>query len=300
MTHADRSTAAARSRGKLSTTLGLTAAFLVVEVVGAVWTGSLALLADAGHMLADVGGLALALFAIWIGGRPPTPAKTYGYYRVEILAAFVNALVLLAVAGAVLVEAYQRLRTPPDVLGGPMLVIALVGLAANLGCAWLLHADAAASLNVRGAYLHVLGDALSSVGVVVAAALVVATGWSIADPLASVAIALIIVPRTWGLLLQAVNVLLEGTPTHLDLGEIEAAIRRVPGVRRVHDLHVWTLTSGREAMSAHVVVEDVGASDRLLRELHEVLHARFGIDHTTIQLETEPPAVLRIQGPTAV
>ena len=269
-------------------------------MVGAVWTGSLALLADAGHMLADVGGLALALFAIWIGGRPPTPAKTYGYYRVEILAAFVNALALLAVAGAVLVEAYQRLRTPPDVLGGPMLVIALVGLAANLGCAWLLHADAAASLNVRGAYLHVLGDALSSVGVVVAAALVVATGWSIADPLASVAIALIIVPRTWGLLLQAVNVLLEGTPTHLDLGEIEAAIRRVPGVRRVHDLHVWTLTSGREAMSAHVVVEDVGASDRLLRELHEVLHARFGIDHTTIQLETEPPAVLRIQGPTAV
>src|SRR5439155_677015 len=174
MTHADRPTAAARSRGKLSTTLGLTAAFLVVEVVGAVWTGSLGLLAAAGHMLADVGGLALALFAIWIGGRPPTPAKTYGYYRVEILAAFVNALVLLAVAGAVLVEAYQRLRTPPDVLGGPMLVIALVGLAANLGCAWLL------------------------------------------------------------------------------------------------------------------------------RELHEVLHARFGIDHTTIQLETEPPAVLRIQGPTAV
>jgi cobalt-zinc-cadmium efflux system protein len=300
MTHPDRPTAAARSRGKLLTTLGITAAFLVVEVLGAVWTGSLALLADAGHMLTDVGGLALALFAIWVAGRPPTPAKTYGYYRVEILAALVNALVLLAVAGAILVEAYRRLREPPDVLGGPMLLIAVIGLAANLGCAWLLHADAATSLNVRGAYLHVLGDALSSVGVVVAAALVVATGWAVADPLASVAIALIIVPRTWGLLLQAVNVLLEGTPAHLDLGEIEAAIQRAPGVRRVHDLHVWTLTSGREAMSAHVVVEDVGASDRLLRELHEVLHARFGIDHTTIQLETEPPVVLRIQGPTAV
>jgi cobalt-zinc-cadmium efflux system protein len=300
MTHPDRPTAAARSRGKLLTTLGITAAFLVVEVLGAVWTGSLALLADAGHMLTDVGGLALALFAIWVAGRPPTPAKTYGYYRVEILAALVNALVLLAVAGAILVEAYRRLREPPDVLGGPMLLIAVIGLAANLGCAWLLHADAATSLNVRGAYLHVLGDALASVGVVVAAALVVATGWAVADPLASVAIALIIVPRTWGLLLQAVNVLLEGTPAHLDLGEIEAAIQRAPGVRRVHDLHVWTLTSGREAMSAHVVVEDVGASDRLLRELHEVLHARFGIDHTTIQLETEPPVVLRIQGPTAV
>jgi cobalt-zinc-cadmium efflux system protein len=300
MTHGERSTAAARSRGRLLTTLGVTAAFLVVEVLGAVWTGSLALLADAGHMLTDVGGLALALFAIWIAGRPPTPAKSYGYYRAEILAALVNALVLLAVAGAILVEAYRRLRAPPDVLGGPMLVIAVVGLAANLGCAWLLHADAGTSLNVRGAYLHVLGDALSSAGVVVAAAVVVTTGSTVADPLASVAIALIIVPRTWGLLRQAVNVLLEGTPTHLDLGEIEAAIRRVPGVRRVHDLHVWTLTSGREAMSAHVVVEDVGASDRLLRELHAVLHARFGIDHTTIQLETEPPAVLRIQGPTAV
>jgi cobalt-zinc-cadmium efflux system protein len=300
MTHGERSTAAARSRGRLLTTLGVTAAFLVVEVLGAVWTGSLALLADAGHMLTDVGGLALALFAIWIAGRPPTPAKSYGYYRAEILAALVNALVLLAVAAAILVEAYRRLRAPPDVLGGPMLAIAVVGLVANLGCAWLLHADAGTSLNVRGAYLHVLGDALSSVGVVGAAAVVVATGWTVADPLASVAIALIIVPRTWGLLRQAVNVLLEGTPTHLDLGEIEAAIRRVPGVRRVHDLHVWTLTSGREAMSAHVVVEDVGASDRLLRELHAVLHARFGIDHTTIQLETEPPAVLRIRGPTAV
>src|SRR5437016_3263608 len=231
---------------------------------------------------------------------PPTPAKTYGYYRAEILAALVNALVLLVVAGAVLVEAYRRLRAPPDVLGGPMLAVAVVGLAANLGCAWLLHADAATSLNVRGAYLHVLSDALASVGVVAAALVVVATGWTLADPLASVAIALIIAPRTWGLLKQAVNVLLEGTPTHLDLAEIEAAIVRVPGVRRVHDLHVWTLTSGREAMSAHVIVTDVGESDRLLRQLHEVLHARFGIDHTTIQLEMEPTVVLRIQGSNPV
>jgi len=300
MAHAHRPTAAARSRPRLLTTLGLTAAFLVVEVLGALFTGSLALLADAGHMLTDVGGLALALFAIWIASRPPTPAKTYGYYRAEILAALVNALVLLVVAGAVLVEAYRRLRAPPDVLGGPMLAVAVVGLAANLGCAWLLHADAATSLNVRGAYLHVLSDALASVGVVAAALVVVATGWTLADPLASVAIALIIAPRTWGLLKQAVNVLLEGTPTHLDLAEIEAAIVRVPGVRRVHDLHVWTLTSGREAMSAHVIVTDVGQSDRLLRQLHEVLHARFGIDHTTIQLEMEPTVVLRIQGSNPV
>src|SRR6266705_3149050 len=215
MADLNRPTAAARSRDRLITALGLTAAFFVVEVLGALWTGSLALLADAGHMLTDVGG---------------------------------NALALLVVAGAILVEAYRRLWAPPEVLGGPMLAIAVVGLAVNLGCAWLLHAHAATSLNVRGAYLHALGDALSSVGVVVAALVVVATGWTVADPLASLAIALIIVPRTWGLLRQAVNVLLEGTPTHLDLGEIEAAILRVPGVRRVHDLHVWTLTSGREAM----------------------------------------------------
>ena len=298
--HPHHTTAAARSRGRLTATLVLTVAFVVVEIAGALWAGSLALLADAGHMLADAGGLALALFAIWIAARPPTPEKTYGYYRAEILAAFVNALLLLVVAGAILYEAYRRILAPSEVLGGPMLVVAVVGLAANGACAWLLHDDAAQSLNVRAAYLDVLSDALSSVAVVIAAVVVLTTGWTLADPLVSAAIALVIVPRTWGLLRQAVNVLLEGTPPHLDLGEIEDAMRRVPGVRRVHDLHVWTLTSAREAMSAHVVVEDVAESDRLLRELNEVLHARFGIDHTTIQLETEPPAVLRIQGPNPI
>ena len=296
---AHRQTAAARSRGRLTATLALTCGFLVIEVAGALWSGSLALLADAGHMLADAGGLGLALFAIWIAGRPPTPAKTYGYYRAEILAAFVNAVVLLVVAGGILLETYRRLLAPPPILGGPMLGIAAVGLVVNLVCAGLLHGAAAASLNVRSAYLEVLGDALSSIGVVVAAALVVVTGWTLADPLVSGAIALVIVPRTWRLLRQAVNVLLEGTPAHLDLGEIEDAIRSVPGVRRVHDLHVWTLTSEREAMSAHVVVDDVRDSERLLETLHAVMHARFGIDHTTIQLETEPPAVLRIQGPSS-
>jgi cobalt-zinc-cadmium efflux system protein len=298
--HNDRRTAAARSRPLLVTTLALTAAFLVVELIAALWTGSLALLADAAHMLTDVGGLGLALFASWIASRPPTPAKTYGYYRAEILAAVVNALVLLVVAGGILVEAYQRVRTPAEVLGGPMLAVALVGLAVNVICAWLLHRDAAASLNVRAAYLEVLSDAVSSVAVIVAAGVVLTTGWTVADPIASAAIALFIVPRTWRLLRQAVNILLEGTPAHLELGEIEEAITRVSGVRRVHDLHVWTLTSGREAMSAHVVVGDVRESDRLLEELHALLHARFGIDHTTIQLETEPPAVLQIKSPNAL
>ena len=294
---AHRQTAAAHSRGRLSATLALTCGFLLVEVVGALWSGSLALLADAGHMLADAGGLALALFAIWIAARPPTPAKTYGYYRAEILAALVNATVLLAVAGWILVETYRRLLAPPEILGGPMLAVAVLGLGVNLVCARLLHGAAGQSLNVRAAYLEVLGDALSSAGVVIAALLVVVTGWTPADPLVSGAIALVIVPRTWRLLRQAVNVLLEGTPAHLDLAEIELGMLRVPGVQRVHDLHVWTLTSGREAMSAHVVVDDVRESERLLDALHAVLHARFGIDHTTIQLETAPPAVLRIQGP---
>jgi len=175
----------------------------------------------------------------------------------------------------------------------------VVGLVVNLACAVLLHGAAESSLNVRAAYLEVLGDALSSVGVVAAAALVLLTGWTLADPLVSGAIALVIVPRTWRLLRQAVNVLLEGTPAHLNLTEIEDAMTSVPGVRRVHDLHVWTLTSEREAMSAHVVVEDLRDSERLLETLHAVLHARFGIDHTTIQLETAPPAVLRIQGPSS-
>lgn len=294
-----RSTAAARSRGRLTVALVLVGGFLVVEVVGGLWTGSLALLADAGHMFADAGGLALALFAIWIASRPPTPAKTYGYYRAEILAALLNALVLLLVAGAILLEAYERVRAPREVLGGPMLLIAAVGLAVNLLGAWLLHRDATASLNVRAAYLETLADALSSLGVLAAAAVVMATGWTVADPLVSAAIALVIVPRTWALLRHAVNILLEGTPPHLELGEIEEAMTRVPGVRRVHDLHVWTLTSGREAMSAHVVVDDVRETERLLEGLHGVLHARFGIDHTTIQLETEPPAVLQIKGPPA-
>jgi cobalt-zinc-cadmium efflux system protein len=297
MTHGHRETAASRSRGALIAALALTGGYMLVELAGAFLTGSLALFADAAHMLTDVGGLALALFAIWIASRPPTPAKTYGYYRAEILAAVVNALVLLAVAGGILFEAWERLLHPRAVLGGPMLAIGALGLVVNLVGAWLLHHDAAHSLNVRAAYLEILSDAVSSLGVLVAAGVVLATGWTAADALVSIGIALFIVPRTWGLLRQAVNVLLEGVPAHLDLTAIEAAMTEVPGVVRVHDLHVWTLTSGREAMSAHVVVRDVRESERLLEALHAVLHARFGIDHTTVQLETEPTPLLRIKAP---
>jgi cobalt-zinc-cadmium efflux system protein len=259
-----------------------------VEVAVAGATGSLSLLADAAHMLVDTGGLLMSLLAIWFAERPPTPAKTYGYYRVEILAALVNGVVLCLLAVGILVKAYERLREPPHVPGVPIIVVAALGLAVNLASIGLLQSGAGESLNVKGAYLEVLGDAASSAAVIVAGAVIWITGWAIADPLASAAVALLILPRTWTLLRQAVNVLLEGAPAHLDVGEIESSLRAAPGVRRVHDLHVWTLTSGREAMSVHVVVAPDTPADRILEDLHVVLHARFGIDHTTIQVETEP------------
>jgi cobalt-zinc-cadmium efflux system protein len=285
---------AAEQRALVSA-LGLTGLLCGVELVGGWWTNSLALVSDAVHMLTDMGALALALFALWIAGREASDSKTFGWYRAEILAALVNGVVLLAVAAGILIEAYRRLIEPPEIKSAAMLAIAGVGLLVNLASVWLLHQGARESLNVSAAYLEVLSDAVTSVGVIVAALLVLLTGAPVIDPLVSAAIAVFIVPRTWRLLRQAVNVLLEGVPPHLDMAEIQAAIEREPGVRRVHDLHVWTLTSGREAMSAHVVVDDYGSGERILECLHALLHTRFGIDHTTIQLETERPAVLTIK-----
>jgi len=284
----DARTATGRHRRALLWALGLTGGFFLIEVAGALWTGSLALLADAGHMLTDAGGLGLALFATWFAARPPTPEKTYGYYRVEILAAVVNALVLLAISLLILYEAYRRFLSPPAVLGAPMLVVAVAGLGVNLAGMWLLRAGAGESLNLKGAYLELLSDALGSLGVILAAVIVLTTGWHLVDPLIGAGIGVFIIPRTWGLLRQAVNILLEGTPPHVDLAEVERMMARVPGVRQVHDLHVWALTSGKYAMSGHVQVEDLAAGDRILQELHTLLHERFGIEHTTIQLESAP------------
>jgi cobalt-zinc-cadmium efflux system protein len=283
-----------RHKSRLWAVFGLTSCFLAVEVTAALATGSLSLLADAAHMLVDTGGLLMSLLAVWFAERPATPAKTYGYYRVEILAALVNGVVLCLLAVGILIKASERLREPPHVPGIPILVVAALGLAVNLAGIALLRSGATESLNVRGAYLEVLGDAASSAAVIVAGAVIWATGWTIADPLASGAVALLILPRTWTLLRQAVNVLLEGAPAHLDVGEIESTLCAAAGVRRVHDLHVWTLSSGREAMSAHVVVAPDTSSDRILEDLHVILHTRFGIDHTTIQVETEPAPLLQI------
>jgi len=287
-------TPSSRHKNRLWIVFALTSCFLAVEVVAAFATGSLSLLADAAHMLVDTGGLLMSLLAVWFAERPATPAKTYGYYRVEILAALVNGVVLCLLSVGILIKAYERLWAPPQVPPVPILLVAALGLVVNLVGIGLLRSGAGESLNVRGAYLEVLGDAASSAAVIVAAAVIWATGWAIADPLASLAIALLILPRTWTLLRQAVNVLLEGAPPHLDVSEIESALCAAPGVHRVHDLHVWTLTSGREAMSAHVVVAPDAAKDRILEDLHVILHARFGIDHTTLQLETEPTQLLRI------
>ncbi len=292
-----RHTHGSRHKRRLWVVFSLTGAFLLIEAGVGFWTGSLSLVADAAHMLVDAGAILLSLLAVWFAERPATPAKTYGYYRVEILAALVNAVVLCLLAIAILAKAYEHLWQPHEVPGGPMLIVASVGLAVNLLSMSLLHRGAGESLNVRGAYLEVLGDAASSGAVIVAGAIILFTGWAPADPLAGVCIGLLILPRTWGLLRQAVNVLLEGAPAHLDVGEIGLALCEVPGVRHVHDLHVWTLTSGREAMSVHVVVESGKASDRILEDLHVILHTRFGIDHTTIQIETEPASLLQITRP---
>jgi cobalt-zinc-cadmium efflux system protein len=292
--HAHAATATGLHFTRLVWALLLTSAFLVVEVVGGIWTGSLALLADAGHMLADVGGLVLSLLAVWFARRPPTAANTYGYYRMEILAALANGVVLFGVAAVVLYEAYRRIWAPPEVLPGPMLLIAVVGLSVNLAGMWLLHGGAQESLNVRGAYLEVASDALSSIGVIVAAVVIRTTGLALVDPLVSAGIGLFIVPRTWGLLRQAIHILMEGVPPHLDPREIEAAMQTEHGVRAVHDLHIWTLTSGREALSAHVLVEDLSDGQHVLGDLQTLLRQRFGIEHVTIQLESDRSPLIQV------
>jgi cobalt-zinc-cadmium efflux system protein len=271
--------------GAIRTGLAMTAGLCLAELVGGWLTNSLALLTDAVHMFTDVGALALTWFALWICSRPASPQKTYGYYRAEILAAFVNGVVLCGVVGFVLVEAWRRLHDPPPVAGGGMLVVAVAGLAVNVFVALRLHAHRHASLNLRGAYLHVVSDLLGSVGAIVAAVAIVTTGWTLADPLASVAIAVLILRGAWTLVGEAVDVLMEGVPPHVDLRALQAALEDVDGIAEVHDLHVWTLTTGRHALSAHAVVSGAAGRDAMLDALMDVCRAGFQIEHVTIQLE---------------
>ncbi len=280
--------AAAQNRRGLLITFGLTFGYFIVEVLGGFLTNSLALLADAAHMLTDVFGLGLALFATWLSQKPATPAKTYGYYRVEILAALSNAIVLFFISFYILYEAYYRFKSPPEVASVPMMLIATVGLVVNLIGLWILRSGAKESLNVQGAFLEVVSDALGSIGVIIAGLIMFWTGWYYADPIFSVVIGLFILPRTWKLLMQAVNVLLEGTPAHINVAAVEQAMLKVECVAKVHDLHVWTITSGIDALSAHVVIADecdAKESDKILQQLSIVLKEKFGIDHSTIQIE---------------
>jgi cobalt-zinc-cadmium efflux system protein len=300
--HEHRHGRARESRRRLTVVLVLTAVYMFAEAFGGWWTGSLALLADAGHMLADVAALSLALMAVWFSTRPATPLKTFGYYRLEILAALINGVGLVLIALFIFYEAYQRWFTAPKVRSIPMMFVATGGLLVNLTCARLLHRDRKEDLNVRGAWLHIMGDALGSGAAIVAGAVITVSGWNAADALFSVLIGLLIVWSSWHLIREATNVLLEGTPAHINLAAVEDAILATEGVTNVHDLHIWTITSGHEALSAHVIHAYSISQPNLLKELRTKLHDGFGVDHLTIQMETgdfEDEAVHFCQAGTA-
>ncbi len=280
-------TAAGRHRSRLAAVLLITLGVLVAELVGAVLSGSLVLLADAGHLATDAAGLALALLAAWFAGRPATPRRTFGYQRAEILAAAVNSALLFGASGYILVQAVRRLIQPPEVGTGLMIAFGLVAVAGNLTSLLLLRAGQAESLNLRGAFLEVLADTVGAAAVVVAALVVALTGFRRADAIAAAAVGLLIVPRTLRLLREALDVLLEATPKHVDLDDVRRHLLDTPGVLDVHDLHAWTITSGLPVLSAHVVVADAAYADggRVLDRLGACLAGHFDVEHCTFQLE---------------
>jgi cobalt-zinc-cadmium efflux system protein len=277
------------ARKPLTIALVITLTYLVAEVIGGLWTHSLALLADAGHMLTDAASLGLALFAIWLAERPAPAQKTYGYYRTEILAALANGATLILIALLIFYEAIRRFGAPPEVNSLPMLAIATLGLGANLLSAYVLFASRDESLNLRGAFLHVAADALGSIGAILAGIVMLTTGWYLADPLISIGIGLLILYSSGRLVRESVDVLMEAVPSNIDLDALTQAVESDPHVADLHDLHVWTVTSGFYALSAHVVVEDGGRdtadSQALLERLRAMLRDRFGVAHTTLQLE---------------
>ena len=266
--------------------LALTAILLVVEVIGGFLSNSIALLADAGHMLTDVAALALALFVAWFSKQPETPSKTYGYLRWEILAAFLNGATLLLISAWILWEAVSRLRAPEQIKGGLMLFVAAGGLIVNLIAARVLVSSSSHNMNTRGAYLHVLGDLLASVGTVAAAILIRYTGWLMADPIASILTTVLIMNGAWRLVRESVDILLESTPAHIPLPAVRAQLEAIPGIESVHDLHVWAVTPAVVAMSAHCIVREPAQQHHALEHIHDAMRL-FGIDHVTIQLERE-------------
>lgn len=277
--------AGGRHRGPLLAAFALTSTYMVAEIVGGLITGSLALLSDAAHMGTDVLGIGMALAAVYLAGRPPAKGRTYGTYRLEVLAALANAVLLFAVGIYILYEAYGRLREPPDIPGIPVLIVATVGLVVNLVSFKLLRQGAGESLNVKGAYLEVLSDMLGSIGVIAAGAIIYLTGWTYADPIFAAGIGLFILPRTYKLGAEAVRILLEAAPPGVDVESVRARLRSVAGVKDVHDLHIWTLTSGIEAASLHVVVEPPADPSTIVTSLTGLLRDEFGVAHATVQTE---------------
>jgi len=279
------------NRRPLAIALGITATFMVAEIIGGLLTNSLALLADAGHMATDVAALALALWATWLARRPATAARSFGYLRAEVLAALVNAATLVAISGYIFWEAFERFRHPPAVDSGPMLVVAVAGLLANAASAWVLMRGGGHThnLNTRGAFLHVIGDMLGSVGAIVAALVMLATGWYAADPLLSAGIGGLVLWSSWRLLRESVDVLLEAAPKHVNAAEVCDAMTAVEGVAAVHDLHIWTVTSGLVALSSHVEVSGSRDWHEVLPDVSALLQRRFGIAHVTLQPEEPHP-----------
>lgn len=268
--------------------LVITTSIMLLEFFGGLLTNSLALLSDAGHMLSDASSLLLSLIAIWFASRPPSPKKTYGFYRVEILAALFNGVSLFIIAGFIVWEAFERFLAPPTVASGTMIIIASVGLFANLVSAWALirKGDVKNNVNLRSAYLHVLGDALGSVGAIIAGIVMLMFSWYIADPIISVIVALLILKSAWGVILHSIHILMEGTPTTINQHEVKNELLQITGVKDIHDLHIWTITSGLDSLSCHMVIEDQIDSQEILQHAIDKIKDKFHIEHTTIQIET--------------
>ncbi|CAM4104911.1 cation diffusion facilitator family transporter [Paenibacillus alkaliterrae] len=265
----------------------ITTGIMFLEFVGGLMTNSLALLSDSGHMLSDAAALALSLVAMWIAVRPASSIRTYGFHRFEILAALLNGVTLFVIAAFIIVEAAKRFMEPPTVASGTMIIIALIGLFANLASAWFLirKADVKDNLNVRSAYLHVLGDALGSVGAIIAGILMSLFSWYIADPIISVVVALLILKSAWGIIKSTVHILMEGTPPSVDAEQVKTVLLRIEGVKDVHDLHIWTITSGLDSLSCHLIVEDRADCQAVLQEAIRQISTDFHIEHSTIQIE---------------
>ena len=276
------------NRKSLTMALLITASIMVLEFAGGLMTKSLALLSDSGHMLSDCISLALSLAALWFATRPPSARKTYGYYRFEILAALFNGITLFIIAGVIVWEAIQRFFAPPEVQGNMMMAIAAIGLIANLLSAWiLLHkGDVKENLNLKSAYLHVLGDALGSLGAIIAGLMITLFSFYVADPIISIIVALIILKNAWGVVTHSIHILMEGTPITVDREKVEQKLKQIPGVINVHDLHIWTITSGLDSLSCHLLVDKDKNQQQILKSAIDVIEKHFAIQHTTIQIET--------------